>query len=343
MTEPQPDADDEASRIVQRIQKLAEKGKARAIQEGRAEPPEPPPVAKIIQLPLWPEPVRGAPNASIRSALFAGIHSKDRKTLGHQPKEKGKPLDPVLIAAQTGLTIKYAGLQLNQYDATVFFEALHRARHHPLETECFFHGYDFLKTIGRLDSSREYEDLHDSLTRLRDGRAVINWEEHGRRYHFEGGLIAYYKREETTRLYKITFAKEIKALFAPACWTQIEWAERMALNGYPQAQWFHSYFCSHADPFPVSVSFLHEKSGSAATLLKNYRTALKNTLGALKKIGWRHEWKDDLITVIRPPSASQARHVIRSTAKKDRKDKRRNKGFRQLTDFLPGFTKPDKK
>jgi hypothetical protein len=338
MTEPLPHADDEPTAIVLRMQKMAEKGRARAIAEGRPEPPEPPPPAKIIQLPLWPEPVRGAPNAPVRSALFAGIQSKDRKILG-TTKEKGQPLDPVLIAAQTGITIKYAGLQLNQYDATVFFEGLHRARMHPLGTECVFRGYDFLHTIGRSDSKLNYQDLHQSLTRLRDGRVVIEWEENGRRYYFEGGLIDNYKREETTKLYKIRFAKEIKALFAPACWTQLEWAERMALNGNLQAQWFHSYFCSHADPFPVTVAFLHEKSGSAARLLKHYRAEVKKTLDRLKKaLGWQYELREDLITVTRPPSASQARHVIRNAAKK-----RHSKGFRQVGDLLPGFTKPDEK
>ena len=35
----------------------------------------------VVQLPLWPEPKRGAPNSFIRSALFAAIQSKDRQFL----------------------------------------------------------------------------------------------------------------------------------------------------------------------------------------------------------------------------------------------------------------------
>ena len=91
----EPKADDEATRIALRIQKMAEKGRARAIEEGRAESPEPPQSAKIIQLPLWPEPVRGAPNAILRSALFAGIHSKKRQILGTRTRPE-KPFEPVL-------------------------------------------------------------------------------------------------------------------------------------------------------------------------------------------------------------------------------------------------------
>jgi len=342
MTDPQPnDADHEATLIVQRIQKMAEKGRARAIEEGRAEPPEPPLTAKIIQLPLWPEPVRGAPNAILRSALFAGIHSKKRQRLGIQTKPEKEP-NPVTVAAQNGITIKYAGTQLNQYDEDVFFESLHRARHHPLETECLFRGYDFLKAIGRSDSALNYEDLDDSLTRLRNGNLVMEWEHKGRRYHFNGSLISHYIREETTKLYKVTFANEIKILFAPACWTQLEWEERRALKGHPQAQWMHSYFSSHAEPFPVSPAFLHEKSGSRRTLLNEYRKDLRKALATLKNVlGWQASWEDDLITVTRPPSASQARHLITkaATKKPKRQLKRGKKGLTPVADLIPGFLK----
>jgi hypothetical protein len=49
-------------------------------------PPEPPPEPRTEQLPSWPEPVRGGPNALLRSALFAGIHSKKRRELGKLEK-----------------------------------------------------------------------------------------------------------------------------------------------------------------------------------------------------------------------------------------------------------------
>src|SRR3954451_21262435 len=127
-----------------------------------------------VQLPIWPEPVRGGPNAILRSALFAGIHSKKRQVLGTSPGPDREP-EGVPVAAQDDIKITFAGRQLNQYDADVFFEALHRARKHPLETECVFRGYDFLKAIGRSDSDGNYEDLHHSLTRLRNGNLVLEW------------------------------------------------------------------------------------------------------------------------------------------------------------------------
>jgi hypothetical protein len=293
------------------------------------------------QLPIWPEPVRGGPNAILRSALFAGIHSKKRQTLGTSSGPDEEPKG-VTIAAQDGVTVTFAGRQLNQYDADVFFETLHRARHHPLETECAFRGYEFLKAIGRSDSKLNYDDLHNSLSRLRNGNLVLEWKINGRVYEFNGSLISHYVREKTTRLYKITFAKEIKTLFAPACWTHLEWDERQALKGHPLAQWLHSYFSTHAEPFPVSVAFLHEKTGSPTKLLKHFRTELKNALEMLERVlDWKAAWNGNLVTVTRQPTASQSRHLLsaRQTRQRKKQPKRGEKGLAPLSELLPGVLK----
>jgi TrfA protein len=301
----------------------------------RTRDPEPhkQPRATIIQLPLWPEPVRGAPNALLRSAFFAGIHSKKRKELGTRLKPD-QPKQGVTIAAQEGIRISYAGDQLNQYDADVFFEALHRARHHPLETECIFTGYNFLKAIRRQDGPREYEDLNNSLRRLREGTVDLEWKINGRHYIFTGSLISSYVREKNSKLYKLIFAKEIRDLFAPACWTQLEWEERMTLKGKPLAQWLHSFFCSHAAPFPLSAAYLHHKSGSARTLLKYFRRDLKDAFATLEKtLGWQAIWNADLVTLKRPLSASQIHHL---NQKKPRLKPRRRKARTAFNDLLAG-------
>jgi hypothetical protein len=310
----------------------------------RVSPPAPAAFRRPVQLPIWPEPVRGGPNALLRSAFFAGIHSKKRQKLGVQTRPEKEP-EGVTIAAQDGITIKYAGTQLNQYDADVFFESLHRARFHPLETECIFTGNSFLKAIGRSGSDGNYEDLNDSLKRLRNGSVEIEWTIKGRRYVFTGSLIASYVRERTSKAYKITFAEEIRILFAPACWTQLEWSERMSLKGKPLAQWLHSYFSTHAAPFPVSVTFIHEKTGSPTKLLKHFRTELKRAFESLHEIlGWDAIWNGDLVTLKRPPSGSQARHLIENAHKRNQKrlPKRGEKGLVSVGEFLPGFLKGSK-
>ncbi len=265
-----------------------------------------------IQLPLWPEAVRGGPNALLRSALFAGIQSKKRQVLGIGKATPDMEPDGVTIAAQDGIKIKFAGTQLNQYDADVFFEAIHRARRHPLETECLFAGSDFLKAIGRSNGKPEYIDLDNSFRRLRRGTVDIEWNVGGHRLIFTGSLISHYIRDTTTKLYKLTFAKEISTLFSDASWTALEWNERRALNGQPLAQWLHSYFSTHAAPFPVSAAFLHEKSGSPTKLVKHFKTELKRAFAVLHEtLGWQFTWDGDLASLSRPVTDSQGRHLKR--------------------------------
>src|ERR1051325_9017610 len=81
----------------------------------------------VVQLPLWPEPKRGAPNSFIRSALFAAIQGKDRQFM----KE-------AVLASQDGIVIKYTGEQLNQADLDVWETIVHLAREQPLGTFCSF-------------------------------------------------------------------------------------------------------------------------------------------------------------------------------------------------------------
>ena len=81
----------------------------------------------VAQLPLWPEPKRGAPNSFIRSALFAAIQGKDRQFM----KE-------TVLASQDGIVIKYTGEQLNQADLDVWETIVHLAREQPLSTFCSF-------------------------------------------------------------------------------------------------------------------------------------------------------------------------------------------------------------
>lgn len=283
----------------------------------RHEPPPPP-----VQLPIWPEPVRGSPNSFLRSALFAAIHSKKRQELQGDRPSPEKPPGGVTIAAQSGYSIEYAGTQLNQYDLDVWLQAVHLARQQPLGAECCFTGNAFLKAIGRANGKREYEDLDESLDRLWRGRLVIRWATSRRRYVFKGGLISHYVREETSRAYKVSFAQEVINLFAPACWTQLEWEERLALKGKPLALWLHSYYSSHAEPRPITAAFVHAKCGSPTQLLKHFRADLKAAFRHLERAtSIRAELDGDRIVVTRVPTPAQARHIIRRRKRRKEQDR----------------------
>ena len=59
--------------LIARLPALQEKARQRAAQEQASAP------AKVVQLPLWPEPVRAVPNGFLRSALFGAIAKGKRR------------------------------------------------------------------------------------------------------------------------------------------------------------------------------------------------------------------------------------------------------------------------
>src|ERR1039458_6189963 len=77
------------------------------------------PTRPPVQLQIWPEPVRGSPNSFLRSALFAAIQSENRQLLGEQTSPTKTPRG-IRITTQTGLSIEYAGVQLDQFDLDVW-------------------------------------------------------------------------------------------------------------------------------------------------------------------------------------------------------------------------------
>ena len=66
--------------------------------------PQPKPAAQSIQLPIWPESVRGAPNSFLRSALFAAIQGKSRRYL-----------EKAFLGSLQGVSVRFTGKQLDQW------------------------------------------------------------------------------------------------------------------------------------------------------------------------------------------------------------------------------------
>ena len=107
--------------------------------------------AEVIHLPVWPEAKRGAPNAVLRGALFAAVHKNRRY------------MDRELLAAQSGITIRFTGKQLDQADLDVWEQALHLARTQALGTRCYFRRPpDLLRLADRARRPRQGRrpDLH---------------------------------------------------------------------------------------------------------------------------------------------------------------------------------------
>ena len=260
----------------------------------RAEP-EPRGPAKIIQLPLWPEAKRGAPNAVLRGALFAAVH-KDRRYL-----------DRELLAAQDGITVRFTGKQLDQADLDVWEQALHLARTQALGTKCHFTARGFLKALGRQASGQNLEWLKSSLARL--AGAVVEISDRRRAYF--GTLIERGVRDEDTDQYVVEINSDLAKFYGRSQWTQIDWEQRQRLRGKPLALWLHGFYASHAAPYPLTVAYLHKLCGSQTKQLWKFKQNLTQALQALEAIGAikAFEIRDDLVHVWTVPSKSQQKHL----------------------------------
>ena len=265
------------------------RGKARADQK------EPRGPAKVIQLPLWPEPKRGAINAVLRSALFAAVQGKGRVALNRE-----------LVAAQHGIEIRLTGWQLSQSDLDVWEQALHLARTQALGTQCHFTERGFLKALGRQPGGQNVEWLKSAIARL--AGAVVELTQDGRTY---GGTLLEFYRDEATGRTVLEINPKLAKFYGPTQWTQIDWEQRQRLRGKPLALWLMGFYASHAAPYPLRVEYLHKLSGSQTKQVWKFKQNLTQALEELAAVGaiQSFEIRDELVHVWTVPSKSQRKHL----------------------------------
>ena len=251
--------------------------------------------AQIIQLPLWPEAKRGAPNAVLRSALFAAIQGKGRRYL-----------DDELLAAQGGITVRFTGKQLDQADLDVWEQALHLARTQALGTRCYFTAHGFLRALGRRTSGTDQEWLKSVFRRL--GASLVEISDG--RLTYGGTLLEYYRDEGTGRTV-LEINPKLAPFFGPTRWTQIDWEQRQRLRGKSLALWLHGFYASHAKPYPLKVASLRQLSGSQTKQLRKFKQNLTQALRDLQAAGAIRgfEIRGDLVHVRTVPSKSQQKHL----------------------------------
>lgn len=225
----------------------------------------------VVQLPLWPEPKRGAPNSFIRSALFAAIQSKDRQFL----KE-------AVLASQDGIEVKYTGEQLNQADLDVWETIVHLAREQPLGTVASFTAHSLLKAMGMPTGNSQHKQLHSTLLRLTACAVEVTHE--GKTYF--GPLIKSGAKDEVTRHYGIELNKGIIKLFGENQWTALDWKQRQELRAQPLAQALHAFYSSHRDPFAVKLETLQAYTGSRNKQLAGFKRQVQTALQQLVEVGF---------------------------------------------------------
>jgi hypothetical protein len=258
----------------------------------------------VVQLPLWPEPVRAVPNGFLRSALFGAIRKGRRRYLKAEQ-----------LAALDGIEIRYTGERLDQGDLDVWLSVLHATRMQGLGNQCRVTSYALLKLMGKTSSGKSRAILHKRIERLVATALTI---QQGR-YTYIGSLISEAYKDEETHEWVIVLNKKLQALFAADQFTNVEWSIRRALAGKPLAQWLYSFYSSHAKPFPIKVETLHRLCGSEAKTMRFFAVDLRKNLEAIAQVCADHgqefsyEIDGGLVYVEKCPSPAQARHLSKKS------------------------------
>lgn len=234
-----------------------------------------------IQLPMWPQELRGLPNVFARSALFtvANVRKGDRPNLKRH-----------VISALKGINITYTGEELRQDDEDVFLQILHLARVHEIGTCVRFSAFSMICELGWTRNAGSYRRLVDCLDRLNASSVAVTVENAGGcRENYTGSLIRSFRwREDSTdaplREWEILLEKEIIALFNPESYSRLDWKVRLKLP--PLAKWLHSFFHTHQRPFPFKVETLFKLTGSETKSLRAFRYNLRAALDLLVQNGF---------------------------------------------------------
>jgi len=284
-------------------------------------------VVRVIQLPLWPEAVRGVPNSVLRSALFGAIKRGKR---AYQ--------DAVRKASVDGVIVVHTGPQLDQADLDVWEQCLHLARSESLGNRIQFTANAFLKAIGRSNGKSQHEWLKGSLRRLMT--SLVELQDGKKAY--AGQLLHDWARDDETGHHIIEINPKLAAMYGGDGWTQVEWVQRKALKGQPLASWLHGFYTTHARPFPYKVETLHDLSGSEAKQLKHFKSELKAALEKLADAtGWSWSIDEaDLVRIERNASKSQQRHLARRAPKAKAPKVKKVTGTKRATGHGIAPTKP---
>lgn len=260
----------------------------------------------LVQLPLWPEPVRAVPNGFLRSALFGAIAKGRRRYVNGEN-----------LAAIDGVTIRYKGERLDQGDLDVWESVLHSARLPELGSQCRVTSYALLKLMGKTDTGKNRATLHARIERLVANALTVNQG----RYSYMGSLIGFAARDEATQEWVIELDPRLRPLFAADQFTQIEWSVRHELDGQPLAQWLHGFYASHARPFPMRAETLLKLSGSENASPRSALQKLRKALDAVAEANaahgedFRYEVRGGLIHVEKTVQGAQRRHLAKKSAK----------------------------
>lgn len=256
-----------------------------------------PPAAKKpppqMSLDLWPDAVRGVPNAVLRGALFS-------------VSQRRAWADNELLASVDGIEIRFKGQRFNQTDLDVWEMLVHLARLQPLGNRVDFTANSLLKAMGRATGQTQHKQLHDEIVRLRAGTADIRWTREKKT--FVGGLIQAAMRDDETGRYVVQLDSKMLMLYETG-YSQVDWGQRQGLGSNNLSKWLHGFYSSHAEPFPYKVQTLKGLCGSTSKDLRDFRRMLRKSLEDLKSVGAISSWEIDARDLVHVKRAPQRKRI----------------------------------
>lgn len=254
---------------------------------------------RLIQLPMWPDPVRGVPNPTLRSSLFAAMHPR-----------YSKYLEKVTVLDNDKLKIIYTGQQLTQFDFDVWKYSMHLGRQQNLGYRIYTSEYKFLKGIDRHTGSTQHAQLNNSFTRLIACCAHVIDKETGNEY--KGSFVHDWDKEKSTERIYLEINPKLARLFEMGH-TYIQWDERKSIGGNkPLALWLHGYMSTNVKWYPHKIKTIMELSGSTTKALKHFRKNLIDALDVLKSKNLIESYRideNDLLHIYRKLSQSQQKYL----------------------------------
>lgn len=243
---------------------------------------------ELTNLPYWPDTVRGIANSILRSSLFGVIKKGDRTSYTRE-----------LLAAQSGIEIRYTGIRLDQLDLAIWECLIHIARTQPLGSDVHFHVSSVLETLGKSKGKANYDWFKEGISRLKATAVEIKYANKT----YAGSLIQNFYRNDDTDDYVVILDPKLSYLYAKNEWTKLRAEDRLLLSGKPLALWLHGYYASHIEPFPLKIETLYRLSGSNTKHLKTFTQKLKSALTEVSDVtGWYFEIKNGMVHVNKNPS-----------------------------------------
>jgi len=215
-----------------------------------------------LTLPFWNEQQRAMPNSILRSCVFGALNIR-------KGKEKREMLEREVLATTGSDSIIYTGIRLDQEHQTLLETLMHIARDQQLGERCDVTIYQLLKALDKTDTGGNRKVLLRQLAHLKATAVEIKQGP----YSYTGSFVDDAYRDDDTGRVIIILNQKLVALFQPGHYTKLSWEIRRNLTR-PLAKWLHGYYSSHANPYDVSVQFIHRLCGSETKSIKDFRNKL---------------------------------------------------------------------